>query len=212
MNDNEQKRIFSDNLNRFLSACNKSQKEVADAIGISPQTFNTWCQGIAMPRIGKLQLLADYFHIEKSAFIDSPADISRTHSQTNTSIAVFDRIPSGIPFHITGNVVGTEEISTDATITAEFFGLQIHGDSMEPRFSEGDIVIARKQDDAESGDIVIASLRNEDAACRRLRKYHDGIELISNNPSYEPMFFSNEEIVDETVRILGRVVELRAKF
>lgn len=68
MTDKEQKRIFSINLTSYLG--NKSQKEVAKAIGVSPQTFNTWCQGIALPRMGKLQLLADYFGIEKSDLID----------------------------------------------------------------------------------------------------------------------------------------------
>ena len=78
--------------------------------------------------------------------------------------------------------------------------------------SEGDIVIARQQDDAESGEIVIVTVNGTDATCKRLRKYRDGIELISNNPSYEPIFFTNEEIETKPVRIIGRVVELRAKF
>ena len=43
---------------------------MADAIGVSPQTFNTWCQGIALPRMGKVQLLADYFHISKSDLLE----------------------------------------------------------------------------------------------------------------------------------------------
>lgn len=76
----------------------------------------------------------------------------------------------------------------------------------------GDIVIVRRQDDAESGEIVIATVNGSDATCKRLRKYRDGIELISNNPSYEPMFFSNEEIENKPVRIIGKVVELRGKF
>ena len=55
MSENEQKIIFSRNLLKLVSAQNKTQKEVADAIGVSPQTFNTWCQGIALPRMGKVQ-------------------------------------------------------------------------------------------------------------------------------------------------------------
>jgi repressor LexA len=96
--------------------------------------------------------------------------------------------------------------------TGEFFGLQIKGDSMEPKISDGDVVIVRQQNDAESGDIVIATINGDEATCKRIRKYRDGIELVSNNPCYEPMFFSNEEIENKPVRIIGRVVELRAKF
>ena len=70
MSEDEQKKIFARNLNRILSEHNKTQKEVADAICVSPQTFNTWCQGIALPRMGKVQLLADYFKINKSDLIE----------------------------------------------------------------------------------------------------------------------------------------------
>lgn len=70
MTDEEQKKIFAHNLNRYLSINNKAQKEVADAINVSPQTFNTWCQGIALPRMGKVQSLADYFGINKSDLIE----------------------------------------------------------------------------------------------------------------------------------------------
>lgn len=66
--------------------------------------------------------------------------------------------------------------------------------------------------DAETGDIVIATVNGTDATCKRLRKYKDGIELISNNPTYDPLDFSNQEIMEKPVRIIGKVVELRRKF
>ena len=71
MADEEQKKIFSKNLNNYRTLTNKTQREVAEAIGVSPQTFNTWCQGIALPRMGKVQLLADYFKIGKTDLIDN---------------------------------------------------------------------------------------------------------------------------------------------
>ena len=83
---------------------------------------------------------------------------------------------------------------------------------MEPKISEGDIVIARRQNDAESDDIVIVTIDKNEAICKRLMKYQDGIALISTNPAYDPMLFSNRDIVEKPVRILGKVVELRARF
>lgn len=74
MSDDEQKRIFAKNLLKYLEKKNKTQKEVADAIQVSPQTFNTWCQGIAIPRMGKVQLLADYFGIGKSDLLDDKSN------------------------------------------------------------------------------------------------------------------------------------------
>lgn len=65
------KKIFSKNLLFYLQQNQKTQREVALAVGVSPQTFNTWCQAIALPRMGKLQRIADYFKIEKSDLIDA---------------------------------------------------------------------------------------------------------------------------------------------
>lgn len=83
---------------------------------------------------------------------------------------------------------------------------------MTPNICNGDIVIARQQEDAENNEMVIVTINGTDAVCKRLRKYKDGIELISNNPSYEPMEFSNKEIAEKPVKIIGKVVELRRKF
>ena len=78
---------------------------------------------------------------------------------------------------------------------------------------DGDVVIVRQQSDAETGDIVIVRVDHERATCKRLRKYADGaVELISLNPSYEPMFFAKEELDDDYVVIVGVVVELRGKL
>ncbi len=74
MTDLEQKKVFSKNLNFYLSQSGKTQKEVADAIGVITSTFNTWCQGIAIPRMGKVQALADYFHINKSDLIEEKSE------------------------------------------------------------------------------------------------------------------------------------------
>lgn len=211
MTDNEQRKIFAQNLNKYLQLNGKSQKEVADAIGVLTSTFNTWCQGIALPRMGKIQKLADYFKINKSDLID-PKTFSNITNTRGIIIKVLGRVAAGIPLEAIEEVIDTEEISESLAQTGNFFGLQIHGDSMEPRICNGDVVIVRQQDDAESGDVVIALINGDDATCKRLRKYRDGIELISNNPTYQPMFFSNEEISSKPVRIIGKVVELRGKF
>ncbi len=128
------------------------------------------------------------------------------------TINVLGRVAAGIPIEAVEEIIDTEEIPEELASTGTFFGLKIQGDSMEPKISNGDVVIVRQQDDADTGDIVIALVNGDDATCKRLRKYRDGIELIANNPTYEPMFFSNKEIEEKPVKIIGKVVELRAKF
>ena len=74
MTELDQKRIFSKNLNRLLDNTDKKQVDIAAAIGVSPQTFNTWVKGIAIPRMGKIQALADYFGVPKSDLVDESHD------------------------------------------------------------------------------------------------------------------------------------------
>lgn len=75
MSEYEQRIIFSNNLRRIMSERDLKQVEVAEAIGVSPQTFNTWISGKAIPRMGKVQLLADYFGIPKSFLMDEQGEV-----------------------------------------------------------------------------------------------------------------------------------------
>ena len=133
-------------------------------------------------------------------------------ARKGVQIKVYGRVAAGIPLEMIEDVIDIEEISEDMAHTGNFFGLRIKGDSMTPDICDGDTVIIRQQDDAESGDIVIATINGDEATCKRLRKYKDGIELIAINPSYGTLEFSNEEIARKPVKILGKVVESRRKF
>lgn len=83
MTDKERKEIFSKNLLRVLNEHDKNQVDVAKAIGVSQQTFNTWCRGVALPRMGKIQLLADYFRIDMSELIsDKTTAVSMVNIDT----------------------------------------------------------------------------------------------------------------------------------
>lgn len=64
------KQIFSNNLRRFITDSGKTQKEIADAVGVSAPTLNEWVSGKKFPRIDKIQKLADYFGVLKSDLIE----------------------------------------------------------------------------------------------------------------------------------------------
>lgn len=128
------------------------------------------------------------------------------------TINVLGRVAAGIPIEAVEDIIDTEEISEALASTGEFFGLLIDGDSMEPDIHKGDTVIVRQQNDAESGEIVIAMVNGGDATCKRLIKYAEGISLVSLNNNYAPMFFSNKDVAEKPVRIIGKVVESRRKW
>lgn len=193
-------------------------EELGNKVGVGKSTVRKWETGlIANMRRDKIANLAAALNTTPAYLMgwDSnvgPIENGRKNKGPGVTINVLGRVAAGVPIEAIENIIDTEEISKELAETGEFFGLQIHGDSMEPRMREGDVVIVRQQEDAESGDVVIVTVNGDCATCKRLRKYRDGIELVSNNPSYNPMFFSNEEIVAKPVRVIGKVVELRAKF
>ncbi len=127
-------------------------------------------------------------------------------------IPVLGNVAAGIPIEAIEDVIDYEEISEELAHTGDFFALKIKGDSMEPRICNGDVVIVRKQNYAESGDLVIVLVNGDSATCKKLAKFPSGIRLIPFNQTYEPMFYSNEEIENKPVRIIGRVVENRQKY
>lgn len=189
-----------------------SQVDFADKINVSKQTLYKYENNLItnIPS-DKIEATAKIGNVSP-AFLMGWEHPNSNKSSKGVVINVLGRVAAGIPIEAIEDIIDTEEITEEMAKAGNFFGLKIKGDSMEPKISENDVVIVRQQDDAESGDIVIATINGNEATCKRLRKYRDGIELISNNPSYEPMFFSKEEIENKPVKIIGKVVELRAKF
>lgn len=80
MTKEEQRRIFSRNLNHYVNISGHQQTEIAKAIGENLSTFNMWIRGKSMPSVVKIQKLADYFGIGKSDLVDDksmlPSDAS----------------------------------------------------------------------------------------------------------------------------------------
>lgn len=192
-----------------------SQNYIAEKLGYkSYTTIQKWEMGTSEPPLKKTRELADLFHVDIDDLTNTDLELPKSikTSKKGVTINVLGRVAAGLPLESIENIIDTEEITEEMALTGNFFGLQIHGDSMLPNICDGDIVIVRQQENAESGEIVIAMVNDTDATCKRLRKYKGGIELIANNPAYKPMEFSNKEIIEKPVRIIGKVVELRRKF
>lgn len=127
-------------------------------------------------------------------------------------IPVYSRVAAGIPLEASGEIVDAEEIPVALARTGDYFGLRVQGDSMEPKISNGDTVIVRKQEDAESGELVVVLVNGHDATLKKLKKLQNGIMLISSNPAYDPIIYTAEDVKTLPVQIVGKVVELRAKL
>lgn len=90
-----------------------------------------------------------------------------------------------------------------------YFCLKVKGESMMPKFENGDVLILRQQPDCNSGDFCAVSINCTECTFKKVIKHDNGITLQPLNPAYEPMFFSNKEIEDKPITILGVVKEIR---
>lgn len=201
---------FKDMLKYFRSREGLSQSELAKKLGVSTSTISMYEVGKREPDFETEEKIADFFNTDLN--ILRGRDTERINSSGAVVIPVLGRVAAGIPLTASEYIIDTEEIPQAMASDGEYFGLKVKGDSMEPKISDGDVVIVRKQSDADDGDLVIALVNGDDAVVKRLKKYADGIALISTNPAYDPMIFSNSDIQSMPVEIIGKVKELRAKF
>lgn len=193
-----------------------SGSKMCDDLGMSRSTLTELRKGRAKTlKLEKASKIAEYFGVSVDYLLgnesapDGPPAPSRPGSKW---IPVLGRVAAGTPIEAVEDILDYEEIDAHTAASGEHFALQIKGQSMEPRIKDGDVVIVQKQDDCDSGDVAVVLVNGDEATVKRIKKEPEGIMLIPNNPSYEPKFYSNAEIENLPVKILGKVVELRAKF
>ena len=204
-NEEEQKRIFSDNLRFYLNLRGFTQAELAQKLGLRQSTVAEWFYGRKYPRPKNMQLIADILGVYLT-------DLRDPRNKKKNVIPVLGYVRAGIPIDAIEEILDYEEISEDMARQGEHFALRIKGDSMEPRMKEGDIVIIRRQKTVDNGDIAVILINGNDATIKRFYKSATGISLISFNSNYEPFTFSSQEVNELPVCVIGKVVELRAKF
>jgi repressor LexA len=191
-----------------------SQSELASKVGYKDRSSIAKIEsGLVELSQSKLHAFADVFGVsvayllgaEKTWNLDPPGLTS------GELIPVFGDIMANLPIDAHENIVDWLIISAKLANTGKFFAFKAHGDSMCPRIIEDDVLIVRKQNVAETGDIVVLT-NNKTAEVKKFMAIPPGILLISFNAEYMPVYFSNKEIATLPVKILCNVVESRRKF
>lgn len=144
-------------MNRIKALRNKKgikQIELAAAVNVSQAALSGYETGKYEADLETYKRIASYFGVSLGYLLgeDSPDNKREDYIR----IPVLGRVAAGIPIDAIEEIIDWEDISADmAAGGAEYFGLQIKGDSMEPKISDGDIVIVRKQPDVESGEMAV---------------------------------------------------------
>lgn len=183
-----------------------TQSELASLCGVHQTAVSQWEKGRTLPDKASLLKLSDIFGVSIDTLMKK-----KTENKANT-VPVLGYVRAGCPAEAIENIIDYEELSPEMAAKGEHFGLKIIGDSMSPRICQGDVVIVRKQNYIENGEIGVVLINNLDATVKKVVKNGTGLTLIPFNPEYEPILFTAEEIVTLPVTIIGKVVELRGKF
>jgi repressor LexA len=135
---------------------------------------------------------------------DSGDDLERSA----ISIPVMGRIAAGTPIAALQNRSHTISLPPDMLPPGDYYALEVRGDSMiDAGIFDNDTVVIRKQDTADTGDIVVALIDDEEATLKRLRRRGASIALEAANPAYETRIFGPDR-----VRIQGKLVNLVRKY
>lgn len=179
---------------------------IAERAGISRQHIYKIISGEKNISSQTLEKICNAINIAPSSLYEGT--ISKIRGK---KIPVLGVIPAGIPIEAIEDVLDYEEISEELASRGEYFALKVKGDSMTPTINDGDVVIIKMQDDADSGKICVVMIDGCDATLKQIKKDPNGIWILPHNPnsSFQPTFYTNKEVETLPVRILGVAVEIR---
>lgn len=121
-------------------------------------------------------------------------------------------VKAGYDYLAQENWIGTVDVDKNIADGNELFALKVKGDSMSPILIEDDIVIVKKQNDFETGDIVVAIVNGDEATIKKGKKSESSILLQPFNTNYEPLIFTKEEMKTIPVLVVGIVKQLKREF
>lgn len=186
---------------------------LSDATGFSKSTLQRYETGfVSNIPIDRLKIIGNALDVRPEWLMGFNESDTLHSSKKGVSVPVLGYVRAGIPIEAVEEILDYEEISQEMSAQGEHFALSIKGDSMEPKISEGDVVIVRKQDVVENGELAVVLVNGNDATVKRFYKNDNGITLISTNPIYPPFVYSKKDVDELPIRVIGKVVELRAKF
>ena len=209
-----------ENIKKRRLELNLSQEELAEMTGYTSRSSIAKIEkGLVDLSQSKITLFAHALKTTPAYLMGWEEDEKQPQKDNNVrprkkgvKIPVLGEVIAGVPIEAIEDILDYEEISEDMAAKGEHFALKVKGDSMEPVFYAGDIVIVRQQPTADSGDIVIALVNGDESTIKKLKLTDDGLMLIPANPAYEPMYYTRKQIDTLPVSIIGKVVELRRSF
>lgn len=182
-----------------------TMKQLATKAHASESAVSRWESGeIENMKRETIMRVSDALHISPLVFLGYDVD-----DKTYIKIPIIGHVVAGTPIFAEENIEGMVDIDSKHSV-GTMFALRVHGHSMEPNLLENDLLIVRQQSDVDSGDVAIVLINGDEATVKQVHKSKGGITLVGFNLAvYPPHFYSNKEIEELPIRIIGKVIESR---
>jgi len=217
------KQILATNIKKYMDGRGLDRKQLATKLGVKYSTFCDWLQEShpSYPKIDYIQEIADILGVKTSYLIDEneTEDIDYMVSkmlETKDFIPVLGKIPAGVPYEAIeeSNPEDFEFIPRSwLTGNKKYFALKLDGDSMEPKYHDGDIAIFLKTPTCNSGENCCVRIGHDDATFKKVKILSNGILVSPLNPEnssgFSEKFYTAEDVQNMPVEIMGVLVDCR---
>ena len=193
-------------------------EEAGKKVDVHKSTVLRWENGetekIKLPII---ETLASYYNVNPVWLMGYDVPMENTENMMKkigaipiseietTKIPVLGKVKAGYNYLAQENIIDYIAFNIDGADKENYYALYVIGDSMEPLFDDGDIVIVHKQNDFNNGDNCVILINGDEATIKKVYKGTTGIKLQAVNPYYPPRIFTEEEIRDLPVKVIGVV-------
>ncbi|VYT17718.1 LexA repressor [uncultured Anaerotruncus sp.] len=205
--NNNAREIFARNLNRLAEQRGITQSDIAATIPCSASTASDWFAGNKYPRPDKMQKIADLLGVYISDLTtDTTLPANAIPYNPTQKIPILGRVSAGLPLYAEQHIEGYT--FTTLNHGGEYFALRVEGDSMTAaRINDGDLVIVRRQDIVENGELAVVLVDDDFATIKRYSRSGDTVVLTpqSYNPEHSPQIYN---LKNTRIKILGKVVEI----
>lgn len=175
------------------------QRDVANFLGISTSAYGFYETGARSMSAETAKKLAEFFNVSVDYLLGLDTNNKRL-------LPVLGTVKAGYNYLAEQNIIDYINPYMDIAEPENYFGLLVKGDSMSPKFDDGDYVIVHKTDGCfESGAICVVLINGDEATIKKVIKTDDGIELCAFNPYYPVKKYTFEEIKSLEIKIIGVV-------
>lgn len=206
----EEKKIFKPltkpQMTNYLKGSYEAKQDNVYALSLILDVDEAWLMGCDVPMERKNDTDTDKDLLNKIGAIP-------LSDENMVKIPILGTVKAGYDYLAEENIVGTIKVNMDLVKDgSEYFALKVKGDSMQPILYEDDVVIIKRQNDCEDGQIAVVLINGEEGTIKKVKKSSNGIWLQPFNNNYEPLVFTNDEIEDIPVKIIGVVKQLQREF